>query len=109
MDFLRFETGAIITELSRVNVRHVVACRCTRLGLEPPELFFRPIGFECQERSNRKENYVYYVHSERRSILKASLSFRSEHPKQTAENGNPAHESYHHGPATHPTIVSADD
>jgi hypothetical protein len=33
----------------------------------------------------------------------------SERPALTNENGNPAHESYHHGPPRDPTIVDTDD
>jgi hypothetical protein len=40
--------------------------------------------------------------------VRSLLNFRSEHPDQTNENGNPAHESYHHGPPTRPTIVHTD-
>lgn len=45
----------------------------------------------------------------RGSILRSLLTFRSEDPEQTNENGNPAHESYHHWPHTHPTILHTDD
>jgi hypothetical protein len=34
---------------------------------------------------------------------------RREHPEQTAKNGNPARESYHHGPITSPKMVDTDD
>jgi hypothetical protein len=64
-------------------------------------------GFEGQEKSNGASQAR--TDNSRGSILRSLLNFRSEHPEQTNENGKPAHESYHHGPLTRPTIVHTDN
>jgi hypothetical protein len=53
---------------------------------------------------NRLALIMVVGHSE-----KPVFNLWSEHPAQTNENGNPAHESYHHGPPRDPTIVDTDD